>query len=284
MQCITSQWHRSSAASVKDGGYCGECISRKRKWRGGHTSEGTLVRLQVEAAREALSMSREGAAAETHPGLNLLRALLCPSPQCQLVRGKVQDWSWVDGDLNTKHRSLPVTWEGRYGERKLGSFLCSVGTEIQHQRATVLPHQCHWAMTCNFIKSHQELNLNTGISQRCCGSWYTCAWFSTVLLWQRTIIWICRPTSLPLIHPVVLYHNKNKCWQASYLLTFMHVLSDSTVKCVQDLATERLLTCSQSPQSITWTACQANGFTHLVSTDPFATCIIHVYRGEIPQV
>ncbi|EOB07822.1 hypothetical protein Anapl_03812 [Anas platyrhynchos] len=75
-----------------------------------------------------------------------------------------------------------------------------------------------------------------------------------------------------------LYHNKNKCWQASYLLTFTHVLSDSTVKCVQDLATERLLTCSQSPQSITWTACQANGFTHLVSTDPFATCIIHVYR------
>lgn len=43
-------------------------------------------------------MSREGAAAEMHPGLNLLRALLCPSPQCQLVRGKVQDWSWVDGD------------------------------------------------------------------------------------------------------------------------------------------------------------------------------------------
>lgn len=116
---------------------------KEKKWRGGHTSEGTLVRLQVEAAREALSMSREGAAAEIHPGLNLLRALLCPSPQCQLVRGKVQDWSWVDGDLNTKHRSLPVTWEGRYGERKLGSFLCSVGTEIQHQRAKVLPHQCH---------------------------------------------------------------------------------------------------------------------------------------------
>lgn len=60
----------------------------------------------------------------------------------------------------------------------------------------------------------------------------------------------------------------------------MHGLPTSTEKREQDLATEWSLTCSQSPQSITWIAGQVTGLTPPVNTEPLVICIIHDYVGR----